>query len=61
MVNEEYQDGSTYYGEKCNNERNGYGKFQYSDGGVYEGYWKNGEMKGQGKLYYPNGELAYVG
>ena len=60
-VEEEYQDGSVYYGEKENGLRHGFGKFSYSDGGVYEGEWKYGTMDGHGKLYYPSGKLAYDG
>ena len=61
MVEEEYQDGSIYYGEKLNGLRHGFGRFSYADGGVYEGEWKYGTMDGPGKLYYPSGKLAYDG
>jgi hypothetical protein len=61
MVEEEYQDGSIYYGEKLNGLRHGFGRFSYADGGVYEGDWKFGTMDGHGKLYYPSGKLAYDG
>ena len=60
-VEEEYQDGSIYYGEKENGLRHGYGRFSYNDGGIYEGEWKYGTMDGYGKLYYPSGKLAYEG
>ena len=60
-VEEEYQDGSIYYGEKENGLRHGFGKFSYSDGGIYEGEWKYGTMDGHGKLFYPSGKLAYDG
>ena len=60
-VNEEYGDGSKYFGEKLNGTRHGFGKFSYADGGVYEGFWDSGEMKGPGMLYYPDGLLAYEG
>ena len=60
-VEEEYQDGSIYYGEKLNGLRHGYGKFSYADGGVYEGEWQFGTMEGYGKLFYPSENLAYEG
>jgi len=61
LVQETYEDGSTYDGEKYNGLRHGQGKFFYADGGYYEGEWKMGRMEGQGRLFYPSGGLAYVG
>jgi len=38
-IQETYEDGSIYDGEKINGFRHGQGKFFYTDGGYYEGQW----------------------
>lgn len=60
-LQETYEDGSVYDGEKVNGLRHGIGKFFYADGGYYEGDWRYGRMEGLGTLYYPSDGLAYVG
>ena len=61
IIQETYEDGSIYDGEKLNGRRHGTGKFFYADGGYYEGEWNQGRMEGLGTLYYPSGSLAYLG
>ncbi|KAL4479605.1 hypothetical protein ABPG72_004201 [Tetrahymena utriculariae] len=61
VIEETYEDGSVYSGEKFKGKRHGNGKFFYADGGLYEGSWFDGCMEGYGKLYYPSGKLAYEG
>ncbi|EAR84475.1 protein kinase (macronuclear) [Tetrahymena thermophila SB210] len=61
VIEETYEDGSVYSGEKFKGKRHGNGKFLYADGGLYEGSWFDGCMEGYGKLYYPSGKLAYEG
>lgn len=61
MIEETYEDGSVYNGEKLKGKRHGHGKFSYADGGYYEGSWFEGFMEGYGKLFYPSGKLAYEG
>ncbi|KAM3145144.1 hypothetical protein pb186bvf_002819 [Paramecium bursaria] len=70
MVNEIYQDGSRYQGQKVNGMRHGIGVFFYQDGGFYDGSWDHNHMHGkgiqfnsiiQGTLYYSSGTPAYHG
>lgn len=60
-VQEFYQDGSSYIGQKLNNMRHGKGKFHFQDGGYYDGNWKNDLMDGYGVLYYSRQIPAYDG
>ena len=61
FVEEIYNMGSKYIGNKLNGQRHGQGKFYYQDGGLYDGEWKQNKMNGYGKLYYQSGKLAYEG
>lgn len=41
-VEETYENGSVYIGEKYLEKRHGEGRFYYHDGGYYEGTWYEG-------------------
>lgn len=47
-----FKNGSTYYGEWCKGQREGYGVLIWQDGSKYEGEWHLNCSEGQGKLFY---------
>jgi len=61
FVEEYYEDGTIYRGDKIRSTRVGRGEFHYADGRVYEGEWENDRKNGYGILKYPNGDIMYDG
>ena len=61
LVDEKYNDGTTYKGDLVGGKRCGRGTFVYADGSKYEGEWHDGERQGYGIQTDPNGKVIYEG
>jgi hypothetical protein len=51
-----WNDGSSYEGQFCEDKITGYGEFKYEDGSVYLGQLRDGLKHGRGDIDYPNGD-----
>lgn len=60
-VEEDYQNGSAYKGEKVEGKKQGRGLFTYEDGSKYEGDWEDDVRCGFGSLTTKIGEIEYEG
>ena len=61
FVEEYYNDGSIYRGEKIREEKHGRGEFSYVDGERYDGEWEHGKRCGYGVSYFADGNIQYDG
>ena len=60
-VDEKYEDGSSYLGEKFENRKNGRGFLTYPDGNKFDGEFEDDIISGYGKLYIKDDKLIYDG
>ena len=60
-VDEKYEDGSFYLGEKFENIKNGRGFFTYPDGTKFDGEFEDDIISGYGKLFDKDNKLIYDG
>lgn len=60
-VEENYENGTSYKGEKLRGKRQGRGVYTYEDGSKYDGEWDNDLRSGYGVKYFVNDEVEYEG
>ena len=60
-VEENYEDGTKYIGEKYNDFKHGRGQFYYSDGTYYDGEWEMNKKSGYGIITSKDCKTVYDG
>ena len=61
FVEEYYEDGTVYIGEKIKDSKQGRGEYQYIDGTKYNGEWENDQKSGYGVQLFANENIQYDG
>ena len=60
-IEEKYEDGARYIGDKLNDYKHGRGQYYYNDGSSYNGEWEMNKKSGYGILTSKDGKMIYDG